>query len=74
MIAVSKDLEKIARRLDRLIEEAAGERVSFSLFVWTEGRCSYISTANRDDVIQVLEGMIAGWKAGMPDVPAHNVS
>lgn len=73
MVRVSQDLQAIARELDQRLAQTAGQRVRFSLFVWTEGRASYISTAHRDDVIAVLEGMIARWKDGMPDIPAHEV-
>ena len=72
MEAVSRELQRVARDLDADLAEVAGERVAFSLFVWTEGRCSYVSSgAMRSEVIVVLEAMIARWKAGEPDVPAH---
>lgn len=70
---VSLELRAIADELEARIEAVAGERVAFSLFVWTAGRCNYISTAQRPEVIQVLEGMIAGWRKGMPDIPAHKI-
>jgi len=70
---VSLAMQDIATELDQRITEIAGRRVAFSLFVWTDGRCNYISTAERQEIIAVLEGMIAGWKAGMPDIPAHEL-
>ena len=70
---VSKELQAIAAELEKRIDGVAGEHVSFSLFVWTEGRCNYISSAARPEVITVLEAMIAKWKAGMPDIPAHQI-
>ncbi|PZU87888.1 MAG: hypothetical protein DI527_18135 [Chelatococcus sp.] len=72
MDAVSRDMQRLARLLDVEIQHVAGERVAFSLFVWTRGRCSYVSSGtDRAQIISVLESMIARWKAGMPDVPAH---
>lgn len=74
MLGVSRQLQEIARKIDDMVAEAAGERVAFSLFVWTQGRCSYISSGtDRREIIAVLEAMIAGWKGGMPDIPAHEV-
>lgn len=72
METVSRELPSIARTLDREIELVAGEPVAFSLFVWTKGRCSYVSSSpDRREIITVLEAMIARWKAGAPDIPAH---
>ncbi len=74
MTRVSEEAQSIAVRLSKEIDEIAGEPVAFSLFIWTAGRCSYISSApDRREIISVLEQMIAGWKAGMPDIPAHKV-
>lgn len=72
---VSRELQTIARELTARLDGVAGESTSWSLFVWTEGRASYIGHyADRAQVIAVLETMIARWKAGMPDVPAHEIS
>lgn len=74
MEKVSHGLLEIARKLDDQIETVAAERVAFSLFVWTDGRCNYVSTADRTEIIAVLEGMIEKWKAGHPDIPAHELN
>lgn len=72
MEAVSRELRSIAGILDEEIQRVAGEPVAFSLFVWTKGRSSYVSTStDRQQIITVLEAMIARWKAGAPDIPAH---
>lgn len=68
---VSARLQDAARLVDEFLEEAAGERVSFSLIVWTKGTINYVSNAEREDVLMALEEMIARWKAGHPDIPAH---
>jgi hypothetical protein len=73
MMRVSRAAQDLATELDERIEEIAGERVAFSLFIWTRGRCTYVSTAERPEIIRTLEMMLDGWKAGMPDVPAHKV-
>lgn len=73
-IALSQGLQQIARDLDKAIETAAGERVAFTLLVFTEGRASYISTAAREDSVREIRNLLDLWAAGQPDVPAHKVS
>ena len=70
---VSRHLQAIAQEIDTRLRELVGRRVNFSLFVWTEGRSNYISTADRSDVAAVLTEHLKGWAAGMPDVPAHKI-
>ena len=73
-IRVSKELQGIARDLGKAIDTAAGEPVAFSLLVWTEGRCNYISNGPRADSVKAMRELLQAWEAGMPDVPAHEVS
>lgn len=70
---VSRGLRGIAKRLEKDVEKVAGKPCHISLFVWTEGRSNYISTLPREQVIAILEEHIAAWKAGMPDIPAHEI-
>lgn len=72
-IALSEALQSIGRRLDADIEKSAGERVAWTLVVFTEGRASYISTANREDSVREIKDLLALWGEGMPDVPAHEI-
>ena len=69
---VSQSLQELAAALDKTLERIAGERVAFSLFVWTPEFSNYISSTNdREVIIKVLEQHIANWRAGCPDIPAH---
>lgn len=70
-LALSRELQGIARNLDKAIESAAGERVAFTLVVFTEDRASYISTAPRPDSVREMKSLIGYLEQGMPDVPAH---
>jgi hypothetical protein len=72
--AVSVHLPEVASVTYDALEAIAGRRVDFSLIVWTEGRFQYISTADRSDVKGALLKLLEGWDAGMPDLPAHEVS
>lgn len=74
-VKVSRKLQDVAHNLDADLQEIAGERQTFSLFVWTEGRANYISNSkNRAEIKRVLLSIIEGWDDGAPDVPAHEVS
>lgn len=72
--ALSHALGDIAKDLDKAIEAAAGERVAFTLVVFTEGRASYISSASREDSVREIRNLLDLWERGMPDVPAHRIS
>lgn len=72
-IALSQKLQAIAQGLDAAIEEAAGERVGFTLVVFTEGCASYISTVKRDESVREIKHLLQLWGEGMPDIPAHEI-
>lgn len=72
-LRVSERLQAIAKALDGALEDVAGERVAFTLIVFTEGRASYISTAARADSVREIKHLLGLWEQGMPDVPAHDV-
>lgn len=73
-IKVSQALQDIAHGLDDALECVAGERVAFTLLVFTEGRASYITTANREESVQQIKHLLDLWEKGMPDIPAHTVA
>lgn len=73
-IKVSQNLQGIAHGIDDAIKEIAGERIGFTLLVFTEGRASYISTVSREESVREIKHLLDLWGQGMPDVPAHNVT
>ena len=73
-IRISKKIKAIAKRLDTLIKNAAGERVGFTLIIYTPERASYISSVSREDNIKQLKYLIELWEKGQPDVKAHEVN
>jgi len=72
-IKLSQNLSKIAKQLDKIIEHYAGERIGFSLLVFTEGRASYIGNWDRKESIKQLRTLLDLWEKGMPDIKAHEV-
>lgn len=72
-IAVSESLQALAEGIDLAIEQIAGERIAFTLLVYTEGRASYISSCSREEAVKEMRKLLDLWDEGMPDVPAHEV-
>jgi hypothetical protein len=68
---ISQALQRIAQRLDDGIREIAGERIAFTLVIYTEGEAQYVSSASREDSIKNLKTLIERWESGDPDVPFH---
>lgn len=73
-VAVSRDLQGIAADLDKAITASAGERMGWSLIVFTEGRASYISNCDRPEVVAAMKELLTAWGAGLPDIPAHEIT
>lgn len=69
---ISANLQKVSVALDEILSRVAGQRVGFSLFVWTEGQGSYVSNLkDRSDIKAELLQIIERWDDGMPDIPLH---
>lgn len=73
-IKIAQSLQAVAKDLDLALRVVAGERVNFSLLVWTEGRTQYVSNCERESVARALEETLLRWRQGMPDVPAQEVN
>ncbi len=72
-INLSKNLNKIAKKLDKNINHHAGKRLGFTLIIYTEGRASYISNCDRNQSIEQMKHLLTLWGEGMPDIKAHEV-
>jgi hypothetical protein len=72
-ILVSKNLQRIAKLIDRELERAApGERITWTLFVWTPEIANYVgNAADRREVMSACVALFQKWAAGLPDIPAH---
>ena len=66
MITLSKGLQDVAKNLDKDIEEKAGEKIGFTLIIYTEGRAQYVSTIDRESSIEQMEYSISLWRQNMP--------
>lgn len=68
---ISKALRQVASNVDQSLRHIAGERVGFSLFVWTDGRAQYVSNCERVDIAKAITECLDRWSTGMQDVPLH---
>ncbi len=76
-VLVSQQLQDIFKKLESDVAEIAGQKMLISLCVFNPepgSRVNYISNGKRDDVAGAWISMIEGWRAGMPDIPAHQIN
>jgi hypothetical protein len=73
-IKVSTVLQAVMEELDACFEKHVGRRVAITLFVWTDGRAQYISSADRAEVRKNITDLFEMWDKGMPDIPSHEIS
>ena len=71
--AVSRAMQRIARMVDAEIEKEAGQRIAFTLLVYTAPRASYVGSCERAEAIREMKRLIEIWEADMPDIAAHEV-
>lgn len=68
---VSVSLQELATMIDDFLAARAGERVAFTLVVNTNGVAQYVSNIGRVEGTEMIESLLARWKAGRADIPAH---
>ncbi len=71
---ISTEAKNIAKNVDKNLKEIAGERIGFTLIIYTDDRATYVSNVSREMAINELKTLMEYWEAGMPDIPAHEVS
>ena len=74
---VSKGLQGLADLVQEEIEKLAGQKMGFALVVFNAeagSRMNYVSNCARNEVADAFQSLLVGWKAGMPDIPAHKVN
>lgn len=69
---VSARLQPIAKQVDKIVEDAIGEKSGFILLIWAGGEVNYVGTdRDRAKVIRAMREIIAKWESGDNDTPAH---
>jgi phosphotransferase system IIB component len=68
-VRLSRNLQRIAKLLEKELKQAAGCKVLFSLYTWSGQRVQYVSNSNRDDVKTAMLELLARWENNSPDDP-----
>lgn len=71
VVAVNKELQVIAAQIDHSLMQAAGQRVLFSLIVYTGGRFQYISNADRETAKKAIQELLTSWEGPKIIVPPN---
>lgn len=67
----SVQAQVLASALSDLLEEMTGEPMAFVLIVQADQVAQYVSNVERKDGVDLIESLLARWKAGRADIPAH---
>ncbi len=70
-LKLSLHLQEITTVLDKMLEQAAGERVSFVLIIQADTVAQYTSNTKREDGVKLIESLLDRWKRNRADIPAH---
>ena len=70
-LRVSLSLQGLAQYVDDFLKDRAGERVSYVLMVNVDDVTQYVSNTDRKAGRDLIESLLARWKAGRADIPAH---
>lgn len=70
-IAVSLSLQALASSIAAVLADTAGEPLAFVLLVSVDGTAQYVSNASRKDGKELVESLLARWKANRADIPGH---
>ena len=68
---LSVRLQDIAQSLAEVLDEVAGEPIAFVLVLNADKVAQYVSNCDRKDGTELIESLLARWKAGRADIPAH---
>lgn len=68
---LSVRLQDVAQSLDDVLADIVGERISFVLVCQADGVAQYVSNTDRTAGTDLIESLLARWKAGRADIPAH---
>lgn len=69
--AISIALQDLANGINEALAEITGEPVAFVVVLQYGGAAQYVSNVSRKDGTELIESLIARWKAGRADIPAH---
>lgn len=68
---LSLRMQDIAQSLADVLADVAGEPIAFVLVLSADKTAQYVSNASREDGKEMIDSLLARWKAGRADIPAH---
>lgn len=68
---LSLAMQDIANGLNDYLKAVAGEEIAFVLIIQADKVAQYVSNASRADGTELVEDLLARWKANRADIPAH---
>lgn len=63
--------QAIAAAVSETLDQIAGEPVAFVLIISADNVAQYLANCSRKDGVDLIESLLARWKAGRADIPAH---
>lgn len=67
----SVQAQAFAQALGETLEMITGEPVAFVLVIQIDQVAQYIANCKRKDGEELIESLLARWKANRADIPAH---
>lgn len=64
-------LQDLAASISTILHDVTGDDLAFVLVIQADKTAQYISNASRKDGTELIESLLARWKAGRADIPAH---
>lgn len=73
-VLAARELQAIAKEVECRLAEVTGEKVLFSLFLWTNSRGDYVANCERESMMVAMQEFIEAWENGEPEQPpSHEV-
>jgi hypothetical protein len=67
----SVQAQPFAQALAETLEMITGEPVAFVLIIQIDKVAQYVANCNRLEGTELIESLLARWKANRADIPAH---
>lgn len=70
-LRISLQAQALAQALSETLADIAGEPIAFVLVLQADKVAQYLSNVERKDGVDLIESLLARWKANRADIPAH---
>ncbi len=70
-VKISRNLQRLAKLLDKELIKVTGKRVPWSLYTWGGNRCQYISNSPREESKVAMQECLDRWNEPQ-EPPPHD--